>query len=51
MFAKMDQVSPIHSILTILRVKEMVSTLEQQKANCLDQVSLLHLVDEQNNVN
>ncbi len=28
-FAEMDQVSPIHSIETILRVKEMASTLEQ----------------------
>ena len=41
----MDQVTPIHSILTILQVKEMASTLEQLKGNCLDLVSLLHVTD------
>ena len=30
--------------LDYLRVKEMVSTLEQQQGNCLDLVSLLHLM-------
>ena len=40
-FTEKDQVSPIHSILTILRVEEMASTLKQQKRTCLD------LVDEQ----
>ena len=44
-FAEMDQVSLIHGILTILRVKEVTSTLKQQKGNCLDQVSLLYLID------
>ena len=46
-FAEISQVSPIHSMLTILQVKEMASSLVQLKGNCLDQVSLLHLVDEQ----
>jgi hypothetical protein len=41
----MDQVSPIHSIETILRVKVVVSTLEQQQDNFLDLFSLLHLID------
>ena len=45
-FAKMDQVSPIHSIFIIIRVKEMASILEQQKGNYLDQVNLVHLIDE-----
>ena len=43
--AEMDQVSPIHSIKTILWVKEMASTLKQQQGNCPHLVSLLRLID------